>query len=140
MKFFGSLTLMFFISCNTNHDTKSIQQFHPIANFDSLANIEANELNNPIKFLNSDFSYQKEQANQWMIKGKISSSAAMSIYKDISFNIIFFDKTGFSLGVSKKIFTEPIDPKTSKPFELIVESPPGTDSLKIIILSATNVD
>ncbi len=142
MKFYLSIFYaLIFLACNqkkSHTTTQPIPKNVTVFSFDSIANIEANEKNNPPNFLNvkSDF---KKSAIGWYVKGSISCITSMSSYRDIVLETFYFTKSHKLLGTSLDTLKESIGPNGNNLFEFNANKFREANTLKIVVLSAYNV-
>ena len=128
-----------FTSCETNNSKLQQQNSHKL-NPDSIADLEANEKNNPLTYLEVNSSYEKSIIGQWLIQGTITSNTKMCAYKDVVVIISYYNEAGLRLGAIQRTIEEDFGPGNTKMFRFVEEGLPSTDSIGVHIESVTNIN
>lgn len=98
--------------------------------------LEEREKKNPMAFLKVSSRDKHNLIGQTVIKGTVSNSAKVCIYKDVDLEISYFSKTGVLLSKNNEMVFELIEPGKSVSFKTKDFAPKGTDSIAIKIMSA----
>lgn len=94
------------------------------------------EQENPVMFLTATANRKKNLIGQTVVRGRISSTATLAIYKDIVLNLDFYSKTGALLESDiETIFTE-VGPGRSEDFKTKYFAPKGADSVAVTVKGA----
>lgn len=105
---------MIFIGCDS-----TTQSSEPSKEYEETKeSLESQEIRSPNSFLSVDGSYRKNLLGEWVIEGKIISSAKVATYKDVTIRINFYSKTNSYLGSDNQTVYEFIPPNDSKRFKI----------------------
>lgn len=94
------------------------------------------EEKNPTMFLQVSGNNKKNMIGQTVVKGKISSSARMAIFKDVEIKLDFYSETKALLESDSEIIYVEIKPGSSEHFKTKYFAPKGTDSVALAIKGA----
>lgn len=97
------------------------------------------EINNPPSFLTASADNKKNLIGQTVIKGKISNSATIAVFKDIAIQLSFYSATGTLLETDKETLYLEVGPGQSKSFKTKYFAPKGTDSVAISVTGAQGI-
>jgi hypothetical protein len=98
--------------------------------------LEEKEEKDPSLFLIVNGNDKRNLFGQTVIKGVITNSAKVAVYKDVDLKLSFYSKTKALLETDKETVFEIIHPGETKNFKTKYFAPKGTDSVALEILSA----
>ena len=124
-------------ACSTNSDTKakSEKESYELTKEDLLKK----EQKNPQNFLGVKGNNKKNILGQTVVKGTISNTATIAVFKDLDLKLSFYSKTKALLETDKETIYETLGPGESKDFKTKYFAPKGTDSVGLEVLGATVV-
>ncbi|MCO6498676.1 MAG: hypothetical protein J5I50_13560 [Chitinophagaceae bacterium] len=130
----------FLILASCNSDTISKQEKEKASYEETKKALLEKEKNNPLLFLSITGSEKKNLVGQTVIKGKLSSTATVAVYKDISIKLDFYSKTKALLESDKEVIYIELKPGDSESFKTKYFAPKGTDSVALSVISARVVE
>jgi hypothetical protein len=132
------LTSYFFFSCNSDGPKKDAadKQSYETAKKDMLKS----EQKNPRNFLVVEGHDNRNFLGQTVIKGKITNSASVAVFKDVNLKLSFYSKTQALLETDNETVFEVLSPGQTKNFKTKYFAPKGTDSVALTVLSAKIVN
>ncbi|HMO61796.1 MAG TPA: hypothetical protein PKC39_12760 [Ferruginibacter sp.] len=98
--------------------------------------LEEKERKNPIAFLKVSSKDKHNLIGQTVVKGTVSNTAKVCMYKDVQLEISFFSKTGVLLSKESETVYEEIQPGHTADFKSKYFAPKGADSIAIKVLGA----
>jgi hypothetical protein len=127
------VVLFFAISCND----KGKKQNGKVDTYEtSKMTIEEIETKNPKKFLKVEGRDKHNLIGQTVVKGKISNTATVVGYKDVTIKISFFSKTGTLLEEDEETIYNEVKPGGTLEFKSKFYAPKGSDDVKLNIINA----
>jgi hypothetical protein len=127
------VVLFFAISCND----KEKKQNGKVDTYEtSKMTIEEIETKNPKKFLKVEGRDKHNLIGQTVVKGKISNTATVVGYKDVTIKISFFSKTGTLLEEDEETIYNEVKPGGTLEFKSKFYAPKGSDDVKLNIINA----
>ena len=136
--YFFALFIVLFISCNSGNDSETNNTNNSYEK--TKMSLEEKEKGMPTSFLKASFTYRQNLIDQWVLEGKISNTATVATYKDVTLNILYFSKTDTEIGSEEKTIFEFFRPGSSQDFKIKTNGYVGTASIKMQIVSANVVD
>ena len=131
----GLFCLLIFFVCACNNKGK--KQNEKVDDYEtSKMTIEEIESKNPKKFLKVEGRDKHNLIGQTVVKGKISNTATVVVYKDVTIKISFFSKTGTLLEEDEETIFENVNPNSSIEFKSKFYAPKGSEDVKLKIISA----
>ena len=125
--------ILFLLACND----KGKKQDAKSDNYEtSKMTISEIESKNPKKFLKVEGRDKHNLIGQTVVKGKISNTATVVVYKDVTIKISFFSKTGTLLEEDEETIFENVNPNSSIEFKSKFYAPKGSEDVKLKIISA----
>ena len=135
--------IMIFNACNNTDKTPTYE--------DKKKSMEAQEKNNPAKFLTINGTYYKNLLGKQVLKGNVVNAASLIKYKDIVLKISFFknaDNTDMKdkskkdegknlISTGNFVIYDSFPPNSTTDFKLKVDAPSGTKTLSWEVVSAT---
>ncbi|MBW7838864.1 MAG: hypothetical protein H3C36_04315 [Chitinophagaceae bacterium] len=136
--------ISFFIPClllaSCASDSVSKQEREKASYEQTKKTLQEKEKDNPLLFISITGAMKKNLIGQAVIRGKLSSTATVAVYKDINIKLDFFSKTKALLESDKEIIYVALKPGTTESFKTKYFAPKGTDSVSLSVISATTVD
>lgn len=102
----------------------------------SKITIEEIETKNPKKFLKVEGRDKHNLIGQTVVKGKISNTATVVGYKDVTIKISFFSKTGTLLEEDEETIYNEVKPGETMEFKSKFYAPKGSSDVKLNIINA----
>lgn len=135
MKHYLYLGLLFFIllGCKSKGDAPGLDQENYELTKEKLLE---KELKNPAHFLKITGTHKRNILGQTVVKGSISNSAAVAMYKDVKIKLTFYSKTKTLLETDTEVIYEQFFPGDNKHFKTKYFAPKGTDSVALSIVTA----
>ncbi len=93
----------------------------------------------PAGFLAVHGNNKRNILGQTVIKGIVTNTASVAIFKDVELKLSFYSKTHALLETDNETVYEVLHPGESKNFKTKYFAPKGTDSVAISVLSAKAV-
>jgi hypothetical protein len=126
--------ILLFSSCNnsSNYSEEKTLNYE-----ENKISFEDQEKSDPLKFLTFEGSYRESLfGRQIVIKGTITNSATIAIFKDIVLDITFYSKTNTVISTETNTVYDYFEPNSTKNFKLKLKAPKGTSSVDWKIISA----
>jgi hypothetical protein len=131
----GLFCLLIFFVCACNNKGK--KQNEKVDDYEtSKMTIEEIESKNPKKFLKVEGRDKHNLVGQTVVKGKISNTATVVGYKDVTIKISFFSKTGTLLEEDEETIYNEVKPGETLEFKSKFYAPKGSDDVKLNIINA----
>ena len=124
---------LFIVGCKLNTSRVKTEQDSYEKTKETL---EQKEKKNPASFLRVTSKDKHNLIGQTVIKGSISNTAKVCVYKDVQVELSFFSKTGVLLEKDTETIYEVIEPGKDADFKTKYFAPKGTDSVAIKVLGA----
>ena len=129
----GVILLILFCGCSNNDKKVATEK----ENYQKAKEtLEQKEKKNPLAFLLVDSRDKHNLVGQTVIKGRVSNTAKVCIYKDVQLELSFFSKTGTLLLTTNEMVYDKIEPGKSASFKTKEFAPKGSDSVVIRVLGA----
>lgn len=94
------------------------------------------ESKNPKKFLKVEGRDKHNLIGQTVVKGKISNTATVVAYKDVTIKISFFSKTGTLLEEDEETIYNEVKPGEILEFKSKFYAPKGSSDVKLNVINA----
>jgi len=94
------------------------------------------EAKNPKKFLKVEGRDKHNLIGQTVVKGKISNTATVIVYKDVTIKISFFSKTGSLLEEDEETIYNEVKPGETLEFKSKFFAPKGSSDVKLNLINA----
>jgi hypothetical protein len=133
IKTFFFVIILFLLACN---DKGKKQDAKSDTYETSKMTISEIESKNPKKFLKVEGRDKHNLIGQTVVKGKISNTATVVGYKDVTIKISFFSKTGTLLEEDEETIYNEVKPGETIAFKSKFYAPKGSDDVKLKIISA----
>ena len=131
----GLFCLLIFFVCACNNKGK--KQNEKVDDYEtSKMTIEEIESKNPKKFLKVEGRDKHNLIGQTVVKGKISNTATVVGYKDVTIKISFFSKTGTLLEEDEETIYNEVKPGGTLEFKSKFYAPKGSSDVKLDIINA----
>ncbi len=132
-KFLFCIIMFFACACN---DKEKKQNGKADTYETSKITIEEIETKNPKKFLKVEGRDKHNLIGQTVVKGKISNTATVVGYKDVTIKISFFSKTGTLLEEDEETIYNEVKPGETMEFKSKFYAPKGSSDVKLNIINA----
>lgn len=132
------LLSVFLFSC-TSSGGESAAERERISYEETRTALFEKEISNPQAFLSASGDNKKNLIGQTVVKGKISNSATIAAFKDITIQFTFFSATGTLLETDKETLYLEVGPGKTKNFKTKYFAPKGTDSVAISVTGAQGI-
>lgn len=110
---------------SSNSDEKSYEE--------KVMSVEEVEQENPLDFLYlEDATYRKNLLGEWVLEGKIVSTATVAVYKDVELYCEFYTKTETFQGSKNVTIYEFIEPGEKVRYKEKLFAPPSEGKTKIV--------
>ncbi len=128
-----ALSFLYF-SCGstTENDPQSEQKNYQLTKEELLKK----ELKSASNFLKITGTHKRNILGQTVIKGSITNSAAVAVYKDVQIKLSFYSKTKALLDTEQETIFEQFFPGDTKRFKTKYFAPKGTDSVALAVITA----
>jgi len=126
-------SILFLVSCKGN-EKKQDSKSDTYEN--SKMTISEIESKNPKKFLKVEGRDKHNLIGQTVLKGKISNTATVVGYKDVTIKISFFSKTGTLLEEDEETIYNEVKPGETIEFKSKFYAPKGSTDVKLNIINA----
>ena len=126
--------VLFLFACNDKgkkQDTKEETTYET-----SKMTISEIESKNPKKFLKVEGRDKHNLIGQTVVKGKISNTATVVAYKDVTIKISFFSKTGTLLEEDEETIYNEVKPGETLEFKSKFYPPKGSSDVKLNVINA----
>ena len=133
IKSFVFVTILFLVSCKDKGKTKDSKSETYETSKMTISEIESN---NPKKFLKVEGRDKHNLIGQTVVKGKISNTATVVSYKDVTIKISFFSKTGTLLEEDEETIYNEVKPGETIEFKSKFYAPKGSSDVKLDIINA----
>ena len=136
MKLIKTLLFMFVLflfACNGKEKKQDAKSDTYETSKMTISEIEAK---NPKKFLKVEGRDKHNLIGQTVVKGKISNTATVIVYKDVTIKISFFSKTGTLLEEDEETIYNEVKPGETLEFKSKFFAPKGSDDVKLNIINA----
>jgi hypothetical protein len=134
IKTFLFVSVLFLFACNDKgkkQDTKVETTYE-----NSKMTISEIESKNPKKFLKVEGRDKHNLIGQTVVKGKISNTATVVAYKDVTIKISFFSKTGTLLEEDEETIYNEVKPGETLEFKSKFYPPKGSSDVKLNVINA----
>ena len=98
--------------------------------------LEEKEQKNPTTFLMVNSHDKHNLLGQTVIKGTVTNTAKVCVYKDVLLQLNYYSKTGTLLLTTNETVYNKIEPGKSSGFKTKEFAPKGTDSVAIKVIGA----
>ncbi|MEO6682519.1 MAG: FxLYD domain-containing protein [Ginsengibacter sp.] len=129
--FFLALSSAMMISCNSDNST--IEQENYENTREALLELEQKS---PTKFLTVTSQDKKNLLGQTVIKGKLTNTATVAVFKDVTIQLFFYSKTKALLETDTETIFERLEPGQTREFKTKYFAPKGTDSVGLKVMNA----
>jgi len=127
------VSILFLVAC----DDKGKKQDSKSESYEnSKMTISEIESKNPKKFLKVEGRNKHNLIGQTVVKGKISNTATVVGYKDVTIKISFFSKTGTLLEEDEETIYNEVKPGETIEFKSKFYAPKGSSDVKLNIIKA----
>ena len=133
IKTFLFATILFVVGCK---DKEKKQDAKTDKYETSKMTISEIESKNPKKFLKVEGRDKHNLIGQTVVKGKISNTATVVAYKDVTVKISFFSKTGTLLEEDEETIYNEVKPGETLEFKSKFYAPKGSSDVKLNIINA----
>jgi hypothetical protein len=127
------VSILFLVAC----DDKGKKQDSKSDSYEtSKMTISEIESKNPKKFLKIEGKNKHNLIGQTVVKGKISNTATIVDYKDVTIKISFFSKTGTLLEEDEETIYNEVKPGETMEFKSKFYAPKGSSDVKLNVINA----
>jgi len=133
IKTFFFVTILFLVACK---DKEKKQDAKSDTYETSKMTISEIESKSPKKFLKVEGRDKHNLIGQTVVKGKISNTATVVSYKDVTIKISFFSKTGTLLEEDEETIYNEVKPGETIEFKSKFYAPKGSSDVKLNVLNA----
>ena len=133
IKTYVFVTILFLVACK---DKEKKQDAKSDTYETSKMTISEIESKNPKKFLKVEGRDKHNLIGQTVVKGKISNTATVVSYKDITIKISFFSKTGTLLEEDEETIYNEVKPGQTIEFKSKFYAPKGSSDVKLNVVNA----
>lgn len=132
----SAIVFITLFSCNSDSKkSDSVDKYQ-----ETKMSVEDMEKKNPVRFLTVSGKDKHNLIGQTVVKGTITSSAAVVVFKNIDVSISFYSKTGTLLEEDHEIVYEELKPGVSIDFKSKYFAPKGTENVQMKISGAEIAD
>lgn len=133
IKTFFFVFILFLLACNDKENKQNTKSDTYETSKITISEIESK---NPKKFLKIDGREKHNLIGQTVVKGKISNTATVVGYKDVTIKISFYSKTGTLLEEDEETIYNEVKPGETLEFKSKFYAPKGSDDVKLNIIKA----
>jgi len=133
IKTFFIVSILFLVACK---DKGKKQDAKSDTYETSKMTISEIESKNPKKFLKVEGRDKHNLIGQTVVKGKISNTATVIVYKDVTIQISFFSKTGTLLEEDEETIYIEVKPGETLEFKSKFFAPKGSSDVKLNVINA----
>lgn len=123
-----------FVSCNSDSAKNALTEKE---NYElTKESLLKKEQKNPQNFLTVSGRDKRNILGQTVVKGDITNTASVAVFKDVDIELSFYSKTQALLETDKETIFELLHPGESQDFKTKYFAPKGTDSVALKVLGA----
>ncbi|EJF08897.1 hypothetical protein O71_18186 [Pontibacter sp. BAB1700] len=132
---FALLLTLGLSSCDSGYADSSSISYE-----EAKLSIEQQEKLYPLNFVDVDGTYRKNFIGEWVLEGKINSTATLAKYKDVVLDIKYYSKTETLIGRDREIIYDYLAPGSNVKFKIKTFGPKGAKSVGIDIADAATAN